>query len=67
MTRRGRSAPLARQDRTRIQPGVDVAAEKRAERLKVREQTDVSGPAQAWHERHIAKTVAIHDKRPQLR
>ena len=47
---------LARQDRARIQLGMDVAAEKRAERQKALEQTDVSALALAWHERHIAKT-----------
>lgn len=47
---------LARQDRARIQLGMDVAAEKRAERQKALEHTDVSALALAWHERHIAKT-----------
>ncbi|WP_230976260.1 tyrosine-type recombinase/integrase [Pseudothauera nasutitermitis] len=47
---------LARQDRARIQQGVDVAAEKRAERLKARERTDVTALAQAWYDRHIART-----------
>ncbi len=47
---------LARQNRARIQLGVDVAAEKRAERQKALEQTDVSALALAWYERHIAKT-----------
>ncbi len=47
---------LARQNRARIQLGVDVAAEKHAERQKALEQTDVLALALAWHERHIAKT-----------
>lgn len=47
---------LARQDRARIQQGVDVAAEKRAERLKARERTDVADLAQVWYDRHIART-----------
>lgn len=35
---------------------MDVAAKKRAERLKAQEQTTVAALAQAWHDRHIAKT-----------
>ena len=50
-----------RQTRARIQQGVDVAAEKRAERLKAQEQTTVAALAQAWYDRHIAKT----DKHPR--
>jgi hypothetical protein len=46
---------LARQDRARIQQGIDVAAEKRVERLKAQEQSDVAGLAQAWYERHIGQ------------
>ncbi len=46
----------ARLNRARIQQGVDVAAEKRAERLKAQEQTTVAALAQAWYDRHIAKT-----------
>src|SRR6218665_1029452 len=46
----------ARQNRARIQQGVDVAAEKRAERLKAHEQVTVAGLAQAWYDRHLAKT-----------
>lgn len=42
----------ARQNRARIQQGVDVAAEKRAERLKAQEQTTVATLAQAWYDRH---------------
>lgn len=45
-----------RQNRARIQQGVDVAAEKRAERLKAHEQVTVAALAQAWYDRHIAKT-----------
>src|SRR6218665_1549151 len=45
-----------RQNRARIQQGVDVAAEKRAERLKAHEQVAVAALAQAWYDRHIAKT-----------
>ena len=45
-----------RQNRARIQQGVDVAAEKRAERLKAHEQATVAALAQAWYDRHIAKT-----------
>ena len=33
-----------------------LAAEKRAERLKAQEQTTVAALAQAWYDRHIAKT-----------
>lgn len=47
---------LARQNRARIHLGVDLAAEKRAERQKALEQTDVSALALAWYERHLAKT-----------
>ncbi len=46
---------LARQDRARIQQGIDVAAEKRGQRLEARDQSDVEGLAQAWYERHIVK------------
>ena len=46
----------ARQNRARIQQGVDVAAEKRAKRLKSQEQAIAAQLAQAWYDRHIAKT-----------
>lgn len=46
---------LARQDRAPIQQGIDVAAEKRVERLKAQEQSNVEGLVQAWFDRHIAK------------
>ena len=55
-----REAP--RMNRARIQQGVDVAAEKRAERLKAHEQTTVVALAQAWYERSIAK---VH-KHPEV-
>ncbi len=45
----------ARQNRARIQQGVDVAAEKRAERLKAQERVTVATLARLWHDRHIAK------------
>lgn len=44
---------LARQNRACIQQGVDVAAEKRAQKLKAAEQCNVAEVAQAWYERHI--------------
>lgn len=52
----------ARMNRARIQQGVDVAAEKRAERLKAHEQTTVAALAEAWYERNIAK---VH-KHPEV-
>jgi integrase len=45
---------LARKDRALLQQGVDIAALKRAERLKAADQHDVAGLAQLWYERHIA-------------
>ena len=51
----------ARQNRARIQQGEDVAAEKRADRLKAQEQTTVATLAQAWYDRHIAKTYKHHE------
>lgn len=52
----------ARLNRARIQQGVDIAAEKRAERLKAQERTTVAALAGGWYERHIAK---VH-KHPEV-
>lgn len=47
---------LARQNRARVQQGVDVAVEKRIEKLKSVERHDVAGLGKAWYERHIEKS-----------
>lgn len=47
---------LARQHRGRVQQGIDIAAERRAAKLKASEQDDVASLAQAWYDRHIART-----------
>lgn len=46
----------ARQNRARIQQGIDVAAEKRIEKLSAAERHDVAGLGVAWYERHIEKS-----------
>jgi integrase len=47
---------LARQNRARVQQGVDVAVEKRVEKLKSAERHAVAGLGKAWYERHIEKS-----------
>jgi len=46
----------ARQNRARIQQGVDVAVEKRIEKLNSAERHDVAGLGMAWYARHIEKS-----------
>lgn len=52
---------LARQNRARIQQGVDVAVEKRIEKLNAVERHDVAGLGMAWYERHIEKSYKHPD------
>lgn len=44
---------LARNDRAKIQQGVDVAAQKRREKLEAVDRHDVKGLGKMWMERHI--------------
>lgn len=55
---------LARQDRARIRQGVDVAAEKRTERLKARERLDAAALARAWYDCHIVGTCTHPEVAP---
>ena len=48
---------LARQNRAQIQQGIDVAAEKRLQKLKALEMEDVQGLGQIWYERQILEKV----------
>ena len=53
---------LARRDRSQIQQGIDVGAQKRLEKLKALEMEDVQGLGHLWYERYILKNV----KHPQV-
>lgn len=47
----------ARRNRSQVQQGIDVGAQKRLEKLKALEMEDVQGLGQLWYERHILNKV----------
>lgn len=48
---------LARRDRSQVQQGIDVGAQKRLEKLKVLEMEDVQGLGQLWYDRYILNKI----------